>query len=87
MCEVAITLRADLDTISCMKGKISAAKTGTSHSIKNGEYLTGRYVGNGKMGYAYQCITYYVVVSYSNTLLVPVAHTVGSVVPILAFGC
>ena len=46
-----------------MKGKISAAKTGTSHSIKNGEYLTGRYVGNDEMGYAYQCITYYVVVS------------------------
>ena len=54
MCEVAITLRADLDTICCMKGKISAAKTGTSHSIKNGEYLSGRCVGNDEMGYAYQ---------------------------------
>ena len=87
MCDVAITLRADLDTICCMKGKISAAKTGTSHSIKNGEYLSGRCVGNDEMGYAYQCSPYYVVVSYSNTLLVPVAHTVGNMVPILAFGC
>ena len=52
MCEVAITLRADLDTICCMKGKISAAKTGTSSRIKNSEYLSGRCVGNDEKGYA-----------------------------------
>ena len=33
------------------EGKISEVTTGTGKSIKNGEYLPGRYVGNGELRY------------------------------------